>query len=295
MNSQDPYLNSRKALIKAGYNYYIDPNIHSFARDSYSWFLHFIRKRITNDPEMGAEYYAHIYQKLPSILERYLKYKGHPFAGFMSSYLRNEYNNFYRMQQRKQQIEAALPLMARSQRSLLSSPPPETASMEISPVKALRTTLRTLPHRERMILLLYYGMEIEPDDLRTLLDRFASVTELHNFIALYRTRGDRIRKRQQSVANYSNKMLVKLYTLGDQKSGKLEQIIRKKQKNDRKHAVREGYFSCLEISLLLQISKSQVSRIIQAGKLRIRSSMTESFPEAIRDLLHYSTEYEQSG
>ena len=147
------------------------------------------------DVDVKNDFLLHFYEHLPLFFETYQRYKHSPFTPFLVRYSKNLFNNFIRHYRRRQISESRFceTFIKRSERDSFYS-------QDSSAISNSRQTLDDLPMEHRLITKLYFGLELNLEELKFLVGRVKSPQQVADFLTERRHRKGRKGKKKKSKA-----------------------------------------------------------------------------------------------
>ena len=275
--------------------YWQSGDLPAFMAGASSFILRYCRARLSRDDDLVGDFYVHFYEKAPTCLEQYKSRQNYPFTGYLASYLRHEFLNFRRKVRESERMERpTADVITRGNRGGLLNfaadcNAEDDALAEMYEPSATDshsyfdgTLLANLPLRLRLPLKLYYGLELDLEELET-------VTRLHDtpagaaaFLVDWRQRRDRWNAEMQRLEDRAAHLTYLLFH-GTGPSGRKPQDTKrsherwsrwKRRLQERMYRNR-GLMSTAELGALFGLSKSSIARRLQRALKLIQGSCFE--------------------
>ncbi len=162
--------------------YWQAKDIGQFMQYASGFITNFIRRRLTGDPDLAADYYLHFYERAESCLIRFRERQHLPFAAYLATYLRHDFYNYMRAQKRRvipKNLEADITIFAVRQRSAHSREKGQNRLMQL---------IESLPQETCLAVKLYHGFELNLSELRLFVEKSPSPAKAADFLASLRHR-----------------------------------------------------------------------------------------------------------
>lgn len=130
----------------------------------------YAKKRFGADEETSSEFYLHFLSKIEPILENYTKKANFDFKVFFCFRMRGAYFNFLKSKGRK--LENQIKNSEWDDNLLADSEQTDDTREDSSLVERIKNSLNNLDSKRRLILKLYFGIDLKLGDVRELCAQF---------------------------------------------------------------------------------------------------------------------------
>lgn len=224
--------------------------------------LRYCRRRLSRDDDLIGDFYVHFYERAPGCLEQYKSRQDIPFTGYLATYLRHEFLNYARITRNAQVRETPTAEFFGREQTRTVSAPAATHDLAIDQI------LENLPLNTRLPLKLYYGMELNFEELHEIAGLHEEPSAAAAFMMKYRTRRLRLSERVRKLEDRSAHLT---YLIHRQPGTDAHQRwSRWKHRLNDMLVLKRGVMSTGELSKLLGVSKSTVARRMEQAQRLIR-------------------------
>lgn len=243
-------------------------DLTAFMEGASPFILRYSRKRFCQDDDLIGDFYVHFYERAVGCLNHYQERQHIPFTGYLAKYLYNEFLNYIRTRRSHSQRETpAAEIYA------CARPDPDEADATGAPPEIdlrLDRALQNLPVRLRLPLKLYYGLELNIEELRAIVERLNDPVAASNFLIDYRARRLRQSERMRWLEDRAAHLTYLIHRSPG--SGQYRNWTRWKERLRRMVQQNRGILSVGELSQLLGASKSTIARRIEQAQSQIRGA-----------------------
>lgn len=236
-------------LGRAAEEYLATKDLRAFLEKSSGWILQYAQRRLHRDPDVIGDFFLHFYERAQICMDRYVEYRGGPFTGYLAVYLRHEFYNFIRFRRTHEVSEITTDEFFSLEQG--------DESRDRPVVEDLHRSLLTLPGPDRLLVKMYYGLELEAADLKQMC-RQLGAGKAAAVLAEFRRRRERVRSKRRELEDKSRYIDHLIHSREKMKAG--PKLRNWKRRLERRMDNEPGIFSLSEIAQLFAISKSTASR-----------------------------------
>ena len=194
---------------------------------------------LTADKDIANDFCLYFYEKLPNCLEVYRKNMNSPFAPFLVRFLKFQFYNYIRSRRSKsieESLHSDLP-------SLSSQGTIDNSSLYTNNTGEKRYSfedaLDNLPIHFKLLLKLYFGVELKINELKILVNRAGCPKRVADFLQEGRQQRERKREKlikHQDYVTHLNTLLFKAKTKGrtkllQHKKHKIEELLKREKRS----------------------------------------------------------------
>ena len=245
--------------------YWNTGDLRGFMAEASPFILRYCRRRLSRDDDLIGDFYVHFYERAHGCLERYKNRQDIPFTGYLATYLRHEFLNYTRAARNVQIRETpSAEIFGREQESRAAAASDAIPALD----QKIDRSLERLPLQNRLPLKLYYGMELNIEELREIADRHSQPAEAAAFMAGYRRRRLQRSERNRRLEDRSAHLTYLIH----RKPGTEEHRRWSRWKNRLNDMLlqKRGVMSIGELGRLFGVSKSTIARRMEQAQRMIR-------------------------
>ena len=188
----------KESLDLAYWNYRKTGRLKEFLENTSSCITVFIKRNLTGDEDICADFYLHFYENAEKMLLKYDERNTAPFSSFLMRFLKNEFMNFIRKKRNQNVIEIT------GMESFLETMPAHSSIRNIEDrlcIESLLQEISRLPIKFRLPLKMHYGLDLNLKELDFLANLMGDPPETRDLLQKYRLKKEKIHSRQIALGN----------------------------------------------------------------------------------------------
>ncbi|MEQ9364658.1 MAG: sigma-70 family RNA polymerase sigma factor [Leptospirales bacterium] len=243
--------------------YWSTGDLREFMAEASPFIMRYCRRRLSRDDDLIGDFYVHFYERAPGCLEHYKSRQNIPFTGFLATYLRHEFLNYARATRSEQVPETpTAEFFGWDAQSRSESDARESRDLEIDQFVA------ELPVKTRLPLKLYYGMELNIEELREIARLHPRPGDAAEFMSAYRARRMRLSERTRKLEDRSAHLNYLIHRRPGAEAHR--RWSRWKHRLNNMLLIKRGVMSIGELANLFGVSKSTIARRMEQAQRTIR-------------------------
>ena len=252
-------------------DYWDSGDIRQFMERASTWIMHFCRQRLNHDPDVIGDFYVYFYERADLCLETYKTRQDLPFTGFLATYLRHEFYNFIYPRRRYSVDECmTADILGLKMASEISYPITVTERQIL--LEKMMHELASMPVAYRLPLKLTHGMELNCEEMRTMIAHCGSPRKAAHFLQEYNRKRERRREKLMRLRNRVAHLNYMIHASPRRKGISTDAFLWRKWKRRILTVIERQSAICSrsDIARLLRMNKSTVARRIDRAESKLR-------------------------